>query len=796
MGGWGALALLLVVAALVTFGLERGRNKAAERDALPRVSGRVSVSGLAEPVTLVREASGFPHVLAANERDAWFGLGFVHAQDRLSQMLWLVRLARGTTAEVLGPVGLPADRQARTLGLARIAEGEWERLGEPARGVLQAYAAGVNAWIRQLQDGDAGAPVAVALGGLPLETWLPADSLAVLKLHAWSLSGSVDASLVLHDLLKRLGGVESRLFFPRDSSGESLPSSDRPPLTASTPAPAWVDPLRRATGLSGASAGSTAWVLSGEYTASGLPMLGADLHVEPTVPLLVHAARVRGGDVDVAGALIPGLPLVWTGHNGRVAWGATHARAAVTDLYSERIAERETEPADHYHTGRRWRPLDVRVESIGVRGQAPEELVVRGTAHGPLLAPPVAGKDSFAVAGAGAGGRGGATLSAFLEAARAGDAGSFRDALVGVATPALAVVFADTAGAGGLQVAGWIPQRSLPSELVPVPGRAPWYDWKGPTPFEKLPRASLGPGSPFLVAADNRLPSPGARRGEWLWHPGVRAARVETLLRAAVRSGNFDVDDAEALQADVLEPSGLHIVETALAVVASEPLGREATEVAAILQGWDGMADTGSLGAAAYHAFLDALVRRLFAERLGSALFERWLALPYADPAGRVRAVFRSVDQPDAWTDRAGLAHAVVRALRDARLDLASRLGGSRRKWSWGRLHQVFFRPFVPYAGAAGVGPFEAPGSGDTIATAEYAPADPFRVRIASLFRMAADTGSLQSARFLLAPGAGEHRGHPDLVAGIPRWQRGAGSPLGFGAEPQGRDRLVLEPHR
>ena len=133
LGGWGALALLLVVAALVTFGLERGRNKAAERDALPRVSGRVSVSGLAEPVTLVREESGFPHVLAANERDAWFGLGFVHAQDRLSQMLWLVRLARGTTAEVLGPVGLPADRQARTLGLARIAEGEWERLGEPAR---------------------------------------------------------------------------------------------------------------------------------------------------------------------------------------------------------------------------------------------------------------------------------------------------------------------------------------------------------------------------------------------------------------------------------------------------------------------------------------------------------------------------------------------------------------------------------------------------------------------------------------------------------------------------------------
>ena len=583
LGGWGALALLLAVIVLVMVGLERGRNKTAERDAVPQVSGQLAVGGISESVILVREASGFPHVLAANELDAWFGLGFAHAQDRLSQMLWLVRLARGTTAEILGPPGLPADRYARTLGLGRIAEAEWERLGEPARAVLEAYAAGVNAWLRQLDTDAVGAPVAVARGGIPLATWRPADSLAVLKLHAWALSGSVDASLVLQDLLKKLGGVESRLFFPRDPAREPFPSSDRPPLTAGGPAPVWRDPLRQAIGLAGASAGSTAWVLAGEYTASGLPVLGADLHVEPTIPLLVHVARVRGGAVDVAGAMIPGLPIVWTGHNGRVSWGATHARAAVTDLYSERIAERDAEPADHYHTGRRWRPLELRIESLAVRGQAPEELVVRSTAHGPLLEPPAAGKESFAVAWAGAGGRGGETLSAFLAAARAGDAETFREALAGVATPALAVVFADAQGAGGLQVAGWIPQRSLPSELVPVPGRAPWYDWKGPTPFEKLPRATLGPGSPFLVAADNRLESPGARRGEWLWHPGVRAARVETLLREATGSRVFDVDDAEALQADVLEPSGRAIAEAALAVAAAEPIGREAAEVAAIL---------------------------------------------------------------------------------------------------------------------------------------------------------------------------------------------------------------------
>ncbi len=794
VGWWGALVLVGAGVVLLVAGLERGRTRTAERGAFPQHEGSLSVAGISEAVVLLRDAHGVPHVLAASERDAWFGLGFVQAQDRLAQMLWLVRLARGTTAEVVGPSGLEADRHARTLGLGRIADAEWQALGAPTRAVLEAFAAGVNARLERLGRGDGGLPVVAAELELPLDAWRPADSLAVLKLHAWALSGSVEASLVLYDLLKRLGGVEARPFFPRAQSGEPLPSGDRPPLTAGRAAQPWTDPLRSAVGLAGSSAGSTAWVVSGEHTASGLPVLGADVHLEPTVPLLLHVAHVRGGSVDVVGAMIPGLPIVWTGHNGRVAWGATHARAAVTDLYSERIAEQEGEPRDHYHNGRGWRPLEIRVETLAVRGAEPEQLTVRSTRHGPLLERPIGGGEPLAVAWVGAGARGGATLAALLAAARAPDAKTFRAALAGVSAPALAVVFADDEGAGGLQVAGWIPQRPLASELVPVPGRAPWYDWAGATPFEKLPRATLGEGVPFVVAADNRLRTPGAGRGEWLWRPGVRAARLEAALGAAIADAGFDLNAAEAVQADVLESRGRALVEAALGLVDTEGLGSEGSEVVELLRGWDGEAGPESVGAAAHHAFVGALARGLFAERLGEELFRRWLALPYSDPTGVVYAVVLGVGDSDAWSDRDTVSAAVAGALREAWLLLASRLGASRRKWVWGRLHELSFRPFVPAPGALQLGPLAAGGSGATVATAEYAPDAPFDVRMASLFRLAADVGSLEEVRVLFAPGPSEHPGHPDYGAGLDRWRIGRGAPLRLDPEPAARARLVLEP--
>ena len=781
---WG-LALAAAFAALVFAGLERGRERSAARAGFPSESGTLAVAGVSAPVEIARDARGVPHVRAQSEADAWFGLGFAHAQDRLAQMLWLARLARGRSAEVQGPAGLPADRLARTLGLGRAADAEWQALRGPVREVLEAYARGANARIARVLAGEVGAPLAIQRLGLGVEAWSPADSLAVLRLYAWSLSGSMDASLVLDDLLGHLGGVDARPFFPgRGARQAGLPGSRA--------FAGWSDPLRRAAGLAGSSAGSSAWVIGGSRTASGRPLLVADAHLEPTAPALVSLAHLSGGGLDAAGATLPGVPAVWTGHSRRVAWASTHARAVVTDLYVERVVE-----GGRYHDGRGWRELEERDERIAVRGAAEELLRVRSTHHGPLVEGLVPGeREPLALAWAGLRSDAAATVSALRGVAKARDALELVEALSRLTQPPLAMVYADAAGNAGMQVAGWIPRRPLASELVPVPGRARWYDWDGPLPFDSLPRARIGGTREWLIAADNGLAPEGAERGEWLWRSGARASRIQAALREAAEAGPIDLERAIALQTDVREPRGGVLVRAALALVADDDLGSEAAEVAELLRAWDGSAAPDSAGAAAYHAFAVALSHAIFEPVLGPELLGRWLALSQADPFAVVaEAVTAAADggPRDGWSDPERVAAAVRAALRDAWFELSSRLGASRRKWRWGRMHELTFRSFAPVPGEV-PGPFELGGSGDTVATAEYAPDAPFDVRLASLFRFAVDAAALDRSRVALAPGQSEHPRHPHYADAIDGWLAGRLEPLELsgaaGAEPP----LVLEP--
>ncbi|MBW1685327.1 MAG: penicillin acylase family protein [Deltaproteobacteria bacterium] len=796
---WIGVALLaLGLVALLVVGLVRGRARNAERAAFPQVEGLLRVRGLDASVEILRDAHGVSHVEAQRALDAFFGLGFAHAQDRLGQMQWLVRLARGRSAAVEGAAGLPADRLARILDLGRIADGEFERLDGSSRRVLEAYARGVNARIARIRAGAVAPPLRMDRAGMPVEDWLPADSLAVLKFYAWSLSASVDASLVLDDLLGRLGGVGARRFFPGPSSEDGLPAPGRAPVTARR----WRDPLRRAAGLEGCCAGSSAWVLGGAHTASGRPLLVADSHLEPTVPPLLYVAHLRGGDLDVAGATLPGVPGFWTGHNRNVAWASTHARAAVTDLYTEMLHP-DGEPL--YHDGRGWRDLAERVETIEVRDAEDEILTVRSTSHGPLLDGVLEGsRDPLAIAWVGLRGEGGGTLAALLALARTRDAAALIDALAHVTEPALAVVYADAEGAAGMQVAGWIPWRPLATELVPVPGRARWYDWDGRIPFESLPRLRLADGRGWAMAADNDLSRPGGRdRGEWLWRSGARARQIDARLHAAVLEGPVELDGLARLQSDVRERRGQALLDAALQLVGNgEALGREAGEVVRLLQAWNGEATPESVGAGAYHVFLVVLTDELLAGRLGEELLQRYLELSQVDPEQVVYEIVREAaagGEPDGWADSELVAAAVRASLREAWFRLSSQLGANRGKWRWGRLHRLVFRPFGPASKAApaGLGPFEAGGSASTVNAAEYAPAAPYEVRLASIYRFAVDAASLDRSLSALAPGQSEHPGHPHYADALRPWLEGrfhvlsSARPL---VEEELSARLVLEP--
>ncbi len=799
-----ALGLALAVGALATLRFVQVRS--VERRAQPVLDGRLQVPGPEEPLRVVRDARGIPHVRAGNSRDALFGLGFAHAQDRLAQMEWLRRSALGRTAEVIGSDGLPADRWARTLGIGVRAEAEAAALDVETRQALEAYAAGINARLERIRSGAAGAPPILLQLGVDLEPWTPAHTLAVLKAYAWSLDGSHDASLVLSDLIERLGGFGARPFFPPSASGDLVPLPPHSPIEARAPGLS-PDPLRRAFGLVGRSVGSSAWLVAGRMSQQRRPLLASDLHLGPTAPSLMYEAHWSTPGVEVAGVTLPGAPVFWSGHNGRVAWAATHARCAVVDLYWETL---DPDDSNRYRDGHRWRRVSRREETIAVRGGDSEVLEVRATDRGPLIHERLGGERApLAVAWSGieSGGPAASGVAALLRAVRASGASSFRAALADHREPVLAFVFADRNGDGGLQMAGWVPSRALSTGRVPLPGRSGWYAWRGPLPFEALPRAELG-SEPWLVAADNPLPAVADAEVplEWWWRDGRRARRIEQLLRAATERGPLDARGVAALQRDVGIDAALDRVGMALELAGDlQDLPPETRQVAESLRNWGGEARADSVGAAVWHLLQLETVRAVLEQPFGPELLARYLDLRGVGPDVLLDAIFgiatATTPPPDAVTDSAAVVAALRASLRRTGLALRARLGVDADRWHWGRLHALRFRPF----GWASASPslssrlrngFPYAGNGVTVAAAEYDPGHPFDVRVVSGYRWVVDLASPEHALSALASAPSDQSPSAD-AAGFERWLAGeltllATHPLAV--DETARATLLLEP--
>lgn len=783
MGGWGmrrrgrriavsavgALALLSAVA----WGLRDLNRRLLRQDSLPTENGRVAVAGLSAPVAVRRDAHGVPHIEARGELDAWFALGFVHGQDRLAQMLWLRQLARGRGAESIGRRGLPADRLARTLDFAGLARQDLRRLPARARRVLEQFAAGVNAQIARIGERKERAPVEVARLALPLDAWEPADSLAILKLQAWNRDDSVEVSLVLSDLIQQLGPAGAAMFFPGPGVSEEIAPPDAQ-VSAPPSGAGWslAGALRREAGFAGRGLGSSAWVVGGGRTASGHAILAGDLHLDPTVPAAFHLDHLHGGELEIAGATLPGVPLFWCGHNRQVAWCAVGAPAVVMDLYVETL---DPDDPTRYHDGEDWRPLERREERIEVRGGAAETFEVRRTRNGPLL-PDLPDGPPLALRWTGGQDDAGSGYAPLLEAARAADADVFREALRDHREPILAVAYADASGAAGVKVAGSVPRRSLSPQLLPLPGRARWYQWRERVPFEALPSVRLHDPQGFVVAADAPLEVRAGESIDWLWRSGARAARIDALLAHAMRAGSVGLRQVADLQADVGGDRAPRIVAEARALVEPSALGTQASEVLRLLQDWDGVATPESTGAAVYHVFLGELLEALLEQRLGAALLTRYLALPQTDPEGLaldLLAAARAAPEP---AQRSAVAEAVSRSLRSSWLTLSYRLGANARRWAWGNLHPLSFRVLTDPADVAGsraLGPFSYGGSAATVSAASYDYAAPFAVTTASTLRLVIDLGAPGQALAAIAPGQSEHPDHPHREDGLVPWLAG-----------------------
>ena len=797
------------------------------RRPLPDHEGTQKVPGLSADVEVRRDAQDVPHVYGDSAEDLFLAQGYLHAQDRFFEMDYRRHVTSGRLAELVGnvPEAVEADKVIRTFGWRRVAEEEWHLISDSTREYLQAYTQGVNAYLEE-RDPEQLAVEYTVLGAnaevSEPEPWDPVDSLAWLKAMAWDLRGNYDDELDRALAYSTLGdsALVDELFPAYDESGnapvlrtrdlanrtddssgsgsEATEPEDADILgSAGGEASARLESAMDATRTAldavpvlvgrGDASGSNSWVVSGEHTASGKPLLANDPHLALSSPGIWSQVGLHCNEVtaecpfDVAGFSFAGFPGVIIGHNADLAWGLTNMGADVTDFFVERVRGdtwlRDSEAEE-------WEPLDVRTETIRVAGASPVDLTVRSTAHGPLVSdvldvedvvgsPTESGTEfgEYDVALQWTALQPGRTADAVFAFNTARDEDDVRDAAAQFEVPAQSIVFATTDGHIGYQAPGRIPERDdvegpVPSDGTwPRPGWDPRYDWQGWVPEERMPRA-LDPAQGYVVAA-NQAVLPG-ESGPFLtedWDYGYRSERIRTLLDEQISTGRpFDAADMNRIQNDDWSPFAAALVPVLLELDVDGSFESAGLE---LLADWDYRTDVDS-PAAAYFA---AVWRNLLAETF-------WDDLPESmRPEGGSRwlqVVQSMLERPDDrfWDDRTTVNvvetrdEILTRAVTTARRDLTVELSKEPADWTWGTLHSL--RLEHPVLGGAGVpafvrdymnpDPVRMPGGSSIVnATGWDAGTGSFAVTTGPSMRMVVDLADLDASTWVTATGTSGH---------------------------------------
>ncbi|MBI2759808.1 MAG: penicillin acylase family protein, partial [Chloroflexi bacterium] len=653
--------------------------------ALPRMDGEVTVSGLDAPVVIRRDASGIAHVRATTEHDAWFGQGYACAQDRLWQMEYDRRRARGRWAEVAGSAALKADILARRMQLARAARADVQAMSETTRAMFAAYAAGVNAFLSSGQP----LPAEFALTGVTPEPWAPWHSVAGFKVRH-VLMGLWQRKLVRARLLATIGPelyaqLEGEAV---DTAALILPSSGTARLIEEAN-----EDIQAAAGhlgfLAELDAGSNSWAVHGSRTTTGMPVLCNDSHRQLDVPNVYWQAHLSCPEFNVIGATFPGVPgFPHFGHNGSVAWNITHTSADYQDLY---IEEFDTTNPGRHRTADGWADAELVVETVEVADAAPVQVELWRTHHGPIVHGDPRKGSALALKYTATDGpcRGFEPIRPMLSARTVPELHETQREWV---DPVNNLVSADTAGNIGYLTRGAIPIRaSSAARRLPAAGWTGEHEWTGLVPFEQLPRA-VNPPEGFIATANQRVIAGDEPYISADFAPPWRAERITEVLSS---NPSMSPTQIAALQADTTSVAA-RIWSRFLAL--SGPFDGEAERARSLLASWDANLSVDNAEALLYGHFRRRLMRALYEPLVGE---QTWAWLTSAEPPAlgaavngwitAVTSAVRDADSairertPDGRLWREVLSEPLAAAWRAA----VEQAGPEPSQWQWGAAHRT-----------------------------------------------------------------------------------------------------------
>ncbi|MGI2328847.1 penicillin acylase family protein [Planococcus sp. YIM B11945] len=730
--------MVLVVGALIFVNVYIDKSK-------PVIEGEQAVSILDSEVVVTRDDMGVPHIQAESDADLYRAQGYVQAQDRMFQMDLSRRQASGRLAEVVGAAAVGTDKFFRTFSLRDAAEKSWNGYNAEAKQVLEWYAEGVNAYMQEAKE-EGTLSFEFTLLGYEPEEWTPTDSLTIGKFMAYDLGGNWSTLAIRHWALNE---------FPEDKAKELF-------ITYPENAPAIIEanlkqPVKVAGEFDGSVIppefnGSNNWVVSGDKTVSGKPLLADDPHLGLSTPSIWYQMHLESPEQNVSGVIFAGIPGIILGHNEKIAWGVTNVGPDVQDLYIE--TPNPENPTQFLYEGK-WEQAEVRNEPIKIKDGKTEEFEVVVTRHGPIISNVLYEEEDpgalFSMQWTAL--EPTLELQAVLSFNKASDWNEFETAMEDFQSPAQNFVFASTDGTIAYKANGRIPIRKTGDGQLPVPGDSADYGWKGYVPFDELPKL-VNPKEGFIATANNQVVDDSyPYHITDFWAQPYRYERIAEVLEA---SDELTPEDMMALQMDQKNLYAAEFLDDMIAAVRSET--HDFDDLLDMMEQWDQVDSKDEAAPLVFHQWMKKLPVTLLADEFPEDVFGM---LPGKNHITDEMMRDAFAGNEGAWvTEYGGTGKWLADSLEATVSELEDEFGDKFNDWNWGERHQLTFPH--PLAGASPIfeqflNPDPVPIGGSNITVQAAASDSEGNVDHGASWRFVADLSDLSSAYHIVGPGQSGH---------------------------------------
>ncbi|WP_128895656.1 penicillin acylase family protein [Longirhabdus pacifica] len=666
---------------------------------LPPLEGNIPFQGLEDVVDVYRDERGVPHIEARSHGDLFQAQGYITAQDRLWQMDMTRRLASGRLSEVLGRSMLQSDRLYRKLQLKQAAEQSLTQYEEETMNILLRYAEGVNRYIEQAIQEQC-LPIEFLILDYQPEPWSVVDTFVMGKLLSFSLAENFKSEAYRYELRKIVGDKLAQSLWPTypDEGFITVGNKKNKKNKCShtfdmLPDESKLHMKELFMMLSGKEEkqGSNGWVLSGQRTKSGKPLLANDPHIDMQTPATwyqTHLSRVDHQEkFHVIGVTLPGVPGIVLGHNDHIAWGVTNAIADAQDLYIEQLHPEDDHKVRYQGE---WECITCKQEIIKIKGEEDEHIELKMTRHGPILIEDkkkeMTDDVRYGLALKWTAYEESKEIAAFLNMNTAVDWETFKQSIEHIYSPAMNVLFASNDGTIAMKTVGLIPIREKGDGLLPVPGWTEQYEWKGYVPFHELPEI-VNPKDGVIVNANNKIVDDHyPHHITHAWESPYRAQRIYDEL---LQHDEWTVENTQQLQVD---QKNLHAEKILPLLLKRVEKNEIPNQIMPILQHWNCVDDKDQAAPLLFQLWYSKIKQNIFQPLMGEVLYPWMVESTHVLDSMIVEA---SLGKENDWLKQSGgLTSIVTKSLAETCDQIKKLQGDNPDNWRWGKFHRLaFFHP-------------------------------------------------------------------------------------------------------